>query len=312
MSAFSYMIKLLCCAGVLAAAPFVLSSQPVQDHEATIRDWVKLWHGYDDSLAERCVAADLVRFHPRDEVVRSRGDLKHLVEHIRTAFPDFAVEVRKIEVDERGGRLLWTVTGTHTGPGEGPPTGKKVRLDGSDAFVIVDGRITQNWGYWDQNEFLAQLEVPPMVPLAHRNLATMLRWPNEAANQGRYDVLAEIFTEDHEFDENGMRYRGVDGMRRHIETVREAFDGFHLEIVAAHCDGYRGSARWIATGTHTGEFFGIPGTGRQVRVQGQTFSEFEGGKVHRSYCSWDTASLLRQLGGTGGPATPANASTSGK
>ena len=306
------MIKLLCCAGVFAVTPFVMSLQPANDNQAVIQKWVELWRGGDADIATEILAEDMVRFHPRDELIRDRRSMVGLVRHIRTAFPDFAVEVGGMEIDARGGHLEWTVTGTHTGPGEGPPTGKQVRIQGSDVFVIEGGKITQNWGGWDQNEFYAQLGAPRTPPRPHTNLQTMLLWPNELCSKGNYDVLEQALTEDHVLDENGTQFEGREGMRRHTMTVRDAFEGFHVEVLDAHCDGDRGSARWIATGKHTGEFFGIPATGRDIRVHGLMLTQFAGSQLKHSFLSWDTASLLRQLGVAGKSAAPADASTSGK
>ncbi|MCK5944566.1 MAG: ester cyclase [Planctomycetes bacterium] len=290
---------LIGAAALIPCTAAVLHDSP-NDHRAVLEAWVDMWQRRDLDIADRVLAPDLVRFHPRDELVRDREGFKALLTHVTTAFPDFAVEVHGIDVDARGGRIRWTVTGTHTGPGEGPPTGRKVELTGSDAFDIEDGRITRNWAGWDRNEFIAQLGAPRRPPQPYQNLQVMRGWI-ELANGGDLDRVDDLFADDHVLDENGTRFEGPAAMRQHIARVREAFAGFHLEPQHEHAAGDLCSTRWTATGKHTGEFLGIPATGRKIEVHGLTLTRCRDGKMVESFLSWDTNVLLRQLGVAPGP-----------
>jgi predicted ester cyclase len=52
------------------------------------------------------------------------------------------------------------------------------------------------------------------------------------------------------------------------------------------------------TGTHRGELFGMPPTGRAIRVEGATFTTLgSDGLVAEDVHYTDLAGLLRQLGG---------------
>jgi steroid delta-isomerase-like uncharacterized protein len=55
-------------------------------------------------------------------------------------------------------------------------------------------------------------------------------------------------------------------------------------------------ACWTISGTHKGEFMGIPATGRKVSVEGITIHLITNGKILDSYARWDTLGLIRQLG----------------
>ncbi len=68
----------------------------------------------------------------------------------------------------------------------------------------------------------------------------------------------------------------------------------HIEDVIAA--DQRIAVRLVITGTHTGNFFGIPPTGKPVRVATQVIMHVEGGKVGRLFGLFDEAGLLRQLG----------------
>jgi predicted ester cyclase len=55
--------------------------------------------------------------------------------------------------------------------------------------------------------------------------------------------------------------------------------------------------RWTLHVTHTGEFRGIPATGRQITITGIGIFRFsEEGKVVESWDSLDQLGMLRQLG----------------
>jgi predicted ester cyclase len=55
--------------------------------------------------------------------------------------------------------------------------------------------------------------------------------------------------------------------------------------------------RWEFTGTHRGEFLGLAGTGRSIKVEGATFSRFDAdGQVVEDVNFWDVPALLGQLG----------------
>ena len=78
-------------------------------------------------------------------------------------------------VDQNGITGSWdsgsgtlTLTGTNTGPREGQPaTGKKIRLSGVTISRIVNGKIAEEWLYYNAAAFLTQLGftiTPPPAP----------------------------------------------------------------------------------------------------------------------------------------------------
>jgi hypothetical protein len=48
----------------------------------------------------------------------------------RTAYPDLKIVLSDEVYSENKAAALWTFTGTNTGPGEMPPTGKSVKIWG--------------------------------------------------------------------------------------------------------------------------------------------------------------------------------------
>lgn len=61
-------------------------------------------------------------------------------------------------------------------------------------------------------------------------------------------------------------------------------------------EGEKVVVRWTATGTHKGELFGIPVTGKRIKVVGVDIFRVEDGKLKELWLSWDQMGMMRQLG----------------
>ncbi|GAA4861992.1 ester cyclase [Saccharopolyspora rosea] len=81
-----------------------------------------------------------------------------------------------------------------------------------------------------------------------------------------------------------------------VLAVRDAFPDLRTSIDDMLVDGDRVAVRWHSLGTHTGEFLGVPPTGRPVRVSGATFSRFDGDRIVEEWVTWDPRQLLSALG----------------
>ena len=73
-----------------------------------------------------------------------------------TAFPDMIVAMDGLEVEGRGFRYRWTLTGTNSGPGG---TGRRVRVSGEERWTLgPDGLIARSLGRFDEPEYRRQLD----------------------------------------------------------------------------------------------------------------------------------------------------------
>ena len=85
----------------------------------------------------------------------------------KKAFPDLKMTVDLMVAEGDLVTVVWTLRGTHTGPGIGfPPTGVKLELRGITVWRIVDGKIREEWTSFDQlraaHQFVTQLKWPLM------------------------------------------------------------------------------------------------------------------------------------------------------
>ena len=69
-----------------------------------------------------------------------------------------------------------------------------------------------------------------------------------------------------------------------------------MEITHIAGEDDRVAARFVETGTHTGEFFGIPATGKSVKFSEIGILRIADGKVVESWYDVDMLGLMGQLG----------------
>jgi predicted ester cyclase len=97
---------------------------------------------------------------------------------------------------------------------------------------------------------------------------------------------------------------------RHAED-RDYSRGEYREVLAALHDGFadldtsftevtvelpRVAFRWTGRGTHTGYYFGVPPTQREVTATGLTITRIADGQIVEEWASWNKLSLLHALG----------------
>ena len=89
---------------------------------------------------------------------------------------------------------------------------------------------------------------------------------------------------------------GRDAFRAQWRRWRTAFPDIHFAVEELVAEGDRVVTRWTLTGTHHGEFMGIPATGRLVSVAGMSLDLLANGQIVSGFDAWDALGLHRQLG----------------
>lgn len=95
---------------------------------------------------------------------------------------------------------------------------------------------------------------------------------------------------------------GPDGIKPLIEDIGASFASFHI-VVHDVVDG-RGAdgnglvgVRGAMRGTHMGEFFGVPATGREYSITIHEFHEIRDGRIARTWHLEDWFGWLSEAGG---------------
>ncbi|GAA6154259.1 ester cyclase [Pseudoteredinibacter isoporae] len=116
-------------------------------------------------------------------------------------------------------------------------------------------------------------------------------------NNGDMNEIDNIFDDNVEHDQFLPEWpKGKEGFKTLVSFWREAFPDIHEEALELIAEGNKVASRFRLTGTHLGDFYGIPGTGRKIDILGAEIFEFKDGKVVQYYYHEDTMGLFTQLG----------------
>ncbi|MCO5996014.1 ester cyclase [Actinoallomurus rhizosphaericola] len=121
------------------------------------------------------------------------------------------------------------------------------------------------------------------------------RFYEDMLNQQRPELAEELITPDmttHDPDAP----RGPAAVRRVDEFMRAGFSDLHYQIEDVISEGNKAAVRWTMTGTHDGDFFGNPPTGRKIEISGNVIFGFEGDRVGEIWAVVDVNRLQRQIG----------------
>jgi steroid delta-isomerase-like uncharacterized protein len=134
--------------------------------------------------------------------------------------------------------------------------------------------------------------------VSEKDLATFRRIPLEMFNEGRVELVDELFTDD--YVEHAALPPGVpDGkasVPAFIQGLRAAFPDFQYTVLHDMSDGATYAAHVQATGTMTGDFMGMPATGKTATWEEGHFGLIRDGKLSEHWVIVDQLGMLTQLG----------------
>jgi steroid delta-isomerase-like uncharacterized protein len=119
---------------------------------------------------------------------------------------------------------------------------------------------------------------------------------DEVLNKKRMDAIDEIVAEDFiehvPFPGQGP---GRAGLRDAVTAFMTAFPDMQWRVDQQIAEGDTVVTRFTLTGTHLGDFMGIPPTGRPIDVWGVVIDRVRGGLFAESRILLDAPTLMRQL-----------------
>ncbi len=118
----------------------------------------------------------------------------------------------------------------------------------------------------------------------------------EAINKGNLSVLEEVLHPGYVYRSPNEELRGLEAIKGFFEMFQAAFPDLMLQIDDLVMENDKSANFFTLTGTHKGDFMGIPATGKQVKVHGVVLSRFEDGKIVEEWEVLDQLAMLQQLG----------------
>ena len=88
----------------------------------------------------------------------------------------------------------------------------------------------------------------------------------------------------------------LQGLKQFVTVVTAAFPDWHPTIEDMIAEGDKVVVRFRGSGTHKGEFIGIPPTGKQVTMMAIAIHRIAGGKIVENWLQADMLGMMVQLG----------------
>ena len=119
----------------------------------------------------------------------------------------------------------------------------------------------------------------------------------EVWSQGQLDVADEVLSPDFVGRPGGLGepFKGPAGAKEFIGRLREGFPDISFTVEDMIGEGDLVAARWVAVGTHDGEFMGLEPTERQASFGGMTFLRFEQDRIVEGWTQLDALTLMRGI-----------------
>ena len=119
----------------------------------------------------------------------------------------------------------------------------------------------------------------------------------EIVNTGALDAFPEVVAEGCvDNDPAPGQGAGPEGFKTFFTGMRAAFPDMKVEPQTMVCEGETVAFAYTLTGTHQGEFLGVPATGKSIKVRGMQIGRFENGKMVERWGSSDELGILKQIG----------------
>ena len=147
-------------------------------------------------------------------------------------------------------------------------------------------------------EAMAELEeFRAQAALEEQNIEIVKR-EMELWSKGDFEALKELFAPEYvAYSPSAAPTPG--SLEESIEFTKMIFKGFpdsSWTIEELFAKGDRVLARWTYSGTHEGEFMGIPPTGNRLEFGGILITRIENGKIVEEREDYDMLGAMQQLG----------------
>ena len=117
-------------------------------------------------------------------------------------------------------------------------------------------------------------------------------------NGDNYDFIEETHSEDYVGHWFGIDTDDVGraGLEAFIKEAHAGFSDFEMTVEFTVVDDDMGVTGFTVSGTHDGEYSGIPPTNKTGSTPGIMVHRFEDGEVVEAWAVWDALGQLQQLG----------------
>ncbi|UOE51640.1 ester cyclase [Mucilaginibacter sp. SMC90] len=128
------------------------------------------------------------------------------------------------------------------------------------------------------------------------NIAAQQKF-GEAVNSRNFKAFNDLVAADSiDHDPAPGQVAGPQGYIDFFTKLSSAFPDMKLAVEQLVADDENVSFAYTLTGTHKGDFNGIPATNKSIEARGMQISKFENGKMIERWGSSDELGILKQIG----------------
>lgn len=129
------------------------------------------------------------------------------------------------------------------------------------------------------------------------NKAIVRHYLDEVWNKGNVSIIDEVMAPTYARYMNASgAYLDRERQKQRISGMRQAFSELALTLEDITAEGDKVTIRVTLQGTHTGNFMGVPATGKQVAIEAIDIFRLVDSKVVEHWGVMDTFGLMQQLG----------------
>jgi steroid delta-isomerase-like uncharacterized protein len=272
----------------------------------TVRFMDDVWSKGDMNATKEILSPDFVFLLgvPPYEV-HGIPDFEALVNRNRAAFQGLTYEADVSMIVAEGDMVVtpWRMYAKHVGMWAGfTPSNKDVSIHGMTHMIIRDGKIAEARV---QNEALSLVRqvggvAPPGKPeykVTEANKEAVRRYIDALLVHGNFALAAEVTNPGFYIERSAVpeNIAGPEGLHKQMDMLKAAFPDLELQIADLFAEGDKVAVRFVAPGTHTGDFAGVRATGRHVTWKGIVVYEVKDDKVSRAWACWDDVGLLQAI-----------------
>jgi steroid delta-isomerase-like uncharacterized protein len=123
----------------------------------------------------------------------------------------------------------------------------------------------------------------------------------EVVQDDKASVADEILAPDVVLHANGQEIRGLEGAKQLAAAIHTAFPDVRINHQEAVVSGDRVAILWTSDGTHRGDYYGVPPTGKRTHIEGLDLFHVRDNKITEAWIEFDNLGLLQQIGAVPAP-----------
>jgi steroid delta-isomerase-like uncharacterized protein len=129
------------------------------------------------------------------------------------------------------------------------------------------------------------------------NIKLINKYNEEILRRGNMDKVEELLANDYE---HGTPPAGMsptrEGFKEFISMVHRGFSDYDMTVKETISEGDMVVQRWTATGTHDGEFLGLPPSEKEIKFDGTSVYQIKDGKIQKDWTIADMMGMMQQIG----------------